>query len=101
MLQERVFLIYQKEKKHQWEQEDKVLIYIISQIIAIRLTGKWKITINTNRRRIHDSILSGSNFKSPQNDTSNQPNKKEQQRKQESMPIAMPVKVKYLENKTQ
>ena len=34
---------------------------------------------------MHDSILSGSNFKSPQNDTSNQPNKKEQQRKQESM----------------
>jgi len=33
---------------------------------------------------MYDSILSGSNFKSPQNDTSNQPKKEEQQRKQES-----------------
>lgn len=40
--------------------------------------------IDTNRRRMHDSILSGSNFKSPQNNTSNQTNKEQQQRKQES-----------------
>lgn len=40
--------------------------------------------IDSNRRRLHDSILYSSNFKSSQNVTSNQPRKEEQQRKQES-----------------
>jgi uncharacterized protein (TIGR02145 family) len=39
--------------------------------------------IDTNKRKLHDSILHGSNFKSSQKVTSNQPKKEEHQHKQE------------------
>ena len=52
--------------------------------------------IDTNRRRLHDSILHGSNFKSSQKVTSNQPKKEEHQQKQESK---QPKKKQFSKNK--